>query len=91
MKRIYAVYDLVSLMIVSSVLFLEVADGPAIRSFQDAVTDPKSPFGRHPADFNLMCLGVMEPNGRLVPEVADGITIPRVVATGVYFIPEASA
>lgn len=37
--------------------FLAPADGAAIRSFMDAVNDPKHDFGRHASDYDLYRLG----------------------------------
>lgn len=37
--------------------FFARSSAEAIRSFEDAVTDPNSPFSKHPVDFALFCLG----------------------------------
>lgn len=37
--------------------FVSPADGSAIRSFMDAVNDPKHEFGRHASDYDLYRLG----------------------------------
>lgn len=87
MKRIYAIYDLVSLMIVSAVLHLEVHDAPATRAFHDALGTPNSNFGHHPADFNLVCLGSISELGVITPELGlDSQPCPRVVATGASWL-----
>lgn len=33
------------------------AEGLAIRTFTDCINDPDHAFGRHPRDYNLMCIG----------------------------------
>lgn len=37
--------------------FFAVAVGAAIRSFEDAVNDPKTEYGAHPADYTLFSVG----------------------------------
>lgn len=87
MKRIYAIYDLVSLMITSTVLHTEAHDAPAVRGFHDALNSPQSALGQHPSDFNLLCLGTINELGIITPEKgADGQPCPRVVATGAAWL-----
>lgn len=78
MKSIYSVYDLKSESLIGG-LITERLDAPAIRAFHDAL-DPKnnSILAAHPADFQLMCLGTIEDDGRIFIS-PDG---PTVVATG---------
>lgn len=82
-KRVYAVYDLVALMISSSVLMVEAHDAVAVRSFHDALGSDRTGFSAHPGDFNLVCLGTIDASGVIVPELGlEGQPCPRVVATG---------
>lgn len=40
--------------------FVTKSKGEAIRSFEDAVGDPKMPFKAHPADYVLFCVGTFD-------------------------------
>lgn len=77
-RSIYAVYDVKSESIIGG-LIMERLDAPAIRAFHDAL-DPKltTVLSQHPADFTLLCLGSIEDNGQMYPNI-DG---PNTVATG---------
>lgn len=45
------------------------ARGEAMRSFVDTVTDPQSPFYKHPEDYDLYLLGAYDDaTGELIPE-----------------------
>lgn len=59
MKRLYVVWDIVAKAIASSVLVYS-GDPGAIRGFTDALQDPQGPYMRHPADFELCCIGEIE-------------------------------
>lgn len=78
MKSIYSVFDLKSESLIGG-LITERLDAPAIRAFHDAL-DPKNNtvLSAHPADFSLLCLGIVEEDGRVF--VSDDR--PTVVATG---------
>lgn len=54
-QKIYSVYD--SKMEAYMQPFFQNARGQAIRSFSDAVNDPKAPFYKHPGDFTLFEIG----------------------------------
>lgn len=53
--KILAVYD--SKAEVFSRPFFAVALGAALRSFEDAVNDPKSEYSAHPGDYTLFAIG----------------------------------
>lgn len=46
--------------------FFARSEGEAIRSFGDAVADPKMEFGKHPEDYNLWCFGSWDDKGEFV-------------------------
>lgn len=76
MKRIYVVWDTVALAVVSSLLAY-AADAAAVRSFGDALSDPQSPYSKHPADFELRLLATIvesEEGPVLTPQSAVVIT-----------------
>lgn len=81
--RVYGIHDLVS-GIVLGPLFQEHGDPAAIRAFRDVAVDRKTTIGQHPADYQLVCFGVMH-GARL-----EAFLSPEVVATGGSFIPEVS-
>lgn len=57
MKRnIYVVWDRVALAALPT-LMLFAHDAPAIRQFQEILQDSQSQLSKHPADFDLYCLG----------------------------------
>lgn len=81
MKRIYVVWDIVALAVVSSLLAY-AADAAAVRSFGDALSDPQSPYAKHPADFELRLVATIE-------ETVDGpifTAANAVVITGVQWL-----
>lgn len=45
------------------------SQGEAIRSFSDAVADPKMEFGRHPADYGLYVVGEWDDHAGIVREL----------------------
>jgi hypothetical protein len=78
LRQIYAVYDNVSNTIASG-LIVEKGDAPAIRAFHDALRNPQTQLGQHPADFSLLLLGNLdEDDGDIIPQANGSIT----VATG---------
>lgn len=79
-KGIYAVRDVVSTSIVSQ-LILEHQDAPAIRSFHDALSEPNSPMGKHPADYVLVDLGEINLDTGLIVGVE-----PIIIATGASWL-----
>lgn len=65
----YTIYDRKSL--IYSPPFFAVADGAAVRMFQDLVADTNTQVGRHPADFVLYRCGAYDDsNGSLLPVTA---------------------
>lgn len=61
---IYAVYDTVTQDLAGG-LFLYKHPAAAIRSFRDGLTDKQSALSRHPADFELHCLGHLDENSNI--------------------------
>lgn len=76
MKMLYTIRDVVAESIGPIVLF--AADAAAVRMFGDVAVDPQTNIGRHPADFELICIGQVYDDGVIVPAVGG----PRVVITG---------
>lgn len=65
----YTIYDRKALTY--SPPFFAVADGAAVRMFQDLVGDPNTQVGRHPGDFVLFRCGAYDDsNGSLLPVTA---------------------
>lgn len=65
----YTVYDRKAL--IYSPPFFAVADGAAVRMFQDLAGDTNTQVGRHPGDFVLYrCGGYDDSNGSLLPVTA---------------------
>jgi len=73
---LFVLYDTVARQAMGSVMSY-VTEAQAVRGFVDEVGDPKSPFSRHLADFDLMCVGEFE-----VGSLAVSSCEPRVVITG---------
>lgn len=59
MKNLYAILDLVSAQLIGSP-FLYTHDAPAVRVFTDLINDTKTMVGHHPADHNLIALGLID-------------------------------
>lgn len=79
MKRIYAIRDSVAEAIGPLMTFPH--DAPAIRAFSDVAQDPNTQVGRHPEDFVLLCLGIVDDQAsEIVSEVP-----ARVVISGVQW------
>lgn len=65
----YTIYDRKALTY--SPPFFQVADGAAVRMFQDLVGDTNTNVGRHPGDFVLFRCGAYDDsNGSLLPVTA---------------------
>lgn len=63
--------------------FMAVAEGQAARMFGDLVLEAGHPFEKHPADYKLYLVGVMdELSGELVSQVP-----PKLIAVGSAFVP----
>lgn len=55
MKQLITVHDSKSGIFTPPVAVLAI--GEAIRTFEDAVNDPQSPFNKHPEDYTLFHIG----------------------------------
>ncbi|WNK12418.1 MAG: nonstructural protein [Microvirus sp.] len=58
-KNLYCVLDVVAKQVVSGII-QESNDAPAIRAFYDALRQPESLLGQHPADFVLLYIGGLD-------------------------------
>lgn len=65
MKRVYAILDTVSDMILGG-LHLFPHDAPAIRFFGDLCGDPQTQLGRHPKDHALVNMGYLTDENQMV-------------------------
>lgn len=63
---IYAILDIVADAIVG-ILTIHRHDASAIRFFGDVAADSKSNVAQHPRDFNLIRLGYLSTDHRVVP------------------------
>lgn len=54
--KVYAIRDLVANALVGG-LHLFAHDAPAVRFFGDIASDPQTMIARHPADYDLICIG----------------------------------
>lgn len=80
----YSVYDRKALQYHAP--FFAVADGSAVRSFQDLANDNNTTVGRHPGDYVLYKVGTYDDaKGALLPlspieHVCDALSLVRVQA-----------
>lgn len=81
-KRLYMVFDQVSLTTVGGII-LENHDAPAIRAFHDALKMKDSLLAQHPADYSLLQLGEIDSEGRITTAYGGN---PIVVATGAAWL-----
>mgnify|MGYP000322833282 CR=1 FL=1 len=64
--NIYVIHDAKAEAYMSP--FFLGTDAVAIRGFSDAINNPESPFGRHPQDYTLFCIGeYSETKGEIEP------------------------
>ncbi len=64
-----------------SPMFFQAA-GQGMRSFGDAINDPKSEFGKHPEDYSLFVIGKFDQRtGNIEPEIP-----PTVVCIGINMV-----
>ena len=76
---VYVVYDEKAEAFMTP--FFMGTDAMAIRGFGDAVNNPETSFGKHPADYTLFCIGeYSELKGEIIP------TDKRPLGNGVEFI-----
>lgn len=80
-KRLYTVFDTVAGTIVGEIL-QAINDPPAIRAFHDALKTPNSLIGQHPADFQLLNVGIIDDDGAIYIQ-DNGRTV---VATGAAWL-----
>lgn len=83
MYHAYTVYDRKSLQY--NPPFFMVADGAAVRAFQELANDPETSVGRHPGDYVLYRVGDYDDaSGQLLPgtptHVSDALPLVRVQA-----------
>lgn len=65
MRRIYAILDTVSDMILGG-LHLFPHDAPAVRFFGDLCADPQTSLGRHPDDHELILVGAIDEHNNMI-------------------------
>lgn len=73
MKRIYAIRDVVAQAFVG-ILHQFPHDAPAVRLFSDVARDEQTIIGKHPEDYELWCLGELQDDGCIMPEVVVVLT-----------------
>lgn len=77
-KFLYQIRDRVA-GVVTGPIFPEYRDGAAVRQFADLVYAPQGPIKEHPADYDLICVGLQDDeSGRIECDP----TMPRLVANG---------
>lgn len=77
-KGLYMVYDLLAYCVIGQVV-QAATDAAATRDFHEALANKESTLSRHPADYNLIFLGVLSETGQIDTE--DGVG-QRIVAQG---------
>lgn len=76
--NVYVVHDAKAEAYMSP--FFLGTDAVAIRGFSDAISNPETPFGKHPSDYTLFCIGeYSEIKGEITPCPA------RPIGNGVEF------
>lgn len=58
-KGIYMLYDVKEAILVGQ-CYIAASDGAAIREFHDVLANPQTTPGRHPEDFDLYKLGMVD-------------------------------
>lgn len=76
MRNIYAVYDVVAQAMVGQLMLFN-RDEPAVRIFTDALQDKALILGQHPADYELVRIGMIF-EGDIPDLVAETLTFPMV-------------
>lgn len=77
--RLYQLFDKVADTVEGPVLTFGV-DAPAVRMFHDLLMDERTGPGRHPGDYELLCVGSQDSTGVIAP------CGRIVVATGASFV-----
>lgn len=80
MMKVFSVYDLKACAYLQP--FFSGNAGSAIRAFEDAVGDAKSPIAKHPSDYQLFELGTWDDNSGAIA----GILPMNLLCTGSDFI-----
>lgn len=75
-KSVYVIRDRIA-GCVASPLFIEWRDGSAVRQFLDILSRGQGPITEHPADYDLLCLGLVEDSTGEIEACT-----PRVIANG---------
>lgn len=82
--KLFQMRDIVAVCQVGPI-FMERSEGPAIRQFDIALTDPGMSFSKNPADYELLCVGEMDDSSGKMFEGE----FPVVVRRGVTVIADA--
>ena len=75
-RKLYVLYDVLGEGWVGEVL-CAAHPAPIVRSFHDLLRDGKSVPGQHPADYQILCVGVIAVDGTIL-----AYSPPQVIATG---------
>lgn len=75
-KGLYMVYDLLAGCVIGQIV-QAATDAAATRDFHQALENKESTLNRHPADYNLIRIGIISETGAIDPE-----TTPHTVAQG---------
>ncbi len=67
--NIYSIFDTASGLY--SRPFFDGADASATRAFQDLVSDPEHPVGKHPEDYSIFRVGLWDDNNGLLTNEAN--------------------
>lgn len=60
-RKLMVVVDIVAKDVVGPVLYFQ-HNAPAIRFFTDAIQDETTPLSKHPADYELRQIGILDDN-----------------------------
>lgn len=80
MRQIFCIYDKVAMGMYGA-LVLQAHDGPVMRLFMDLLSDKDQHISKHPADYELWCLGSITDDLVITP-----LSFPRIVVTGEEFV-----
>lgn len=62
MRYLYTIYDNKANEIFGTMIFIQTHNAVAIRQFQDSMTAQNSILAKYPTDFDLVCLGELNPD-----------------------------
>ena len=75
-EKVYSVYDVKAEAYTP--FFSERTDGLAIRTIENAMSNPESNLARHCSDFELHCLGTFDvSSGKLISEIKHIINLDQ--------------